>query len=130
MIWDFLRNFGPREKRVPLMPLTYTLGDHGGSYCEPSPPPSYAIDFKYENKLSENQLFTGVFYDGYGPPGEFCWDARCTGSDPIVADPNLENYNVEKIYNDFVNYLLMRVRKLKIIDIACFTRIREEVFAV
>ena len=30
----------------------------------------------------ESELFTGVLYNGYGPPGGFCFDIHC-GDDPI-----------------------------------------------
>ncbi|XP_055954551.1 lysosomal alpha-mannosidase [Patella vulgata] len=37
-----------------------------------------------KNLGSTSELFTGALFDGYGPPGDFCWDIRCN-SDPIMV---------------------------------------------
>lgn len=34
------------------------------------------------NGIQENDLFTGVLYNGYGPPPGFCFDHRCS-DDPV-----------------------------------------------
>jgi len=45
-------------------------------------------------------LFTGVLYNGYGSPGGFCFEC---GSEPIMDDMRLEDYNVDRRVNDFIN---------------------------
>jgi lysosomal alpha-mannosidase len=42
-----------------------------------------------------------MFYDGYGPPGGFCFDRYC-GDEPIMDDPQLEDYNLKTKAEDFV----------------------------
>lgn len=55
------------------------------------------------NNLGEDaQLFTGVLYNGYGPPSGFCWDINCK-DDPIMDDENLNDYNVQKKVADFID---------------------------
>lgn len=34
--------------------------------------------------VDKADLFTGVLYNGYGPPGGFCWDQFCN-DDPIMV---------------------------------------------
>ncbi|CAH1794207.1 unnamed protein product [Owenia fusiformis] len=46
-------------------------------------------------------LFTGALYNGYGPPGGFCWDAGC-GDDPVMDDRRLHDYNVDEKVAAFV----------------------------
>jgi lysosomal alpha-mannosidase len=50
-------------------------------------------------------LFTGVFYNHYGPPPGFCWDIFC-GDEPIQDNPSLENNNAEKRIKQFLDYVL------------------------
>ncbi|CAJ0955303.1 unnamed protein product, partial [Mesorhabditis belari] len=53
----------------------------------------------------KTQLLTGAFFqDNYGPPPGFCWDALC-GDDPIMDNPELMGYNVDKKVDDFVKYV-------------------------
>lgn len=50
-----------------------------------------------------SQIFTHS-YDGlYYPPGGFCWDYMC-GDEPIVDKKEFENYNVDQIYQNMINY--------------------------
>jgi len=53
-----------------------------------------------ESLGDQSTLFTGVLYNGYGPPGGFCFDCDDT---PIMDDPRLEDYNVDQRVNDFLN---------------------------
>ena len=50
-----------------------------------------------------SDLFFGALYNGYNPPGGFCFDAVDCGDEPIVDDPNLFSYNVEQRVNEFIN---------------------------
>ncbi|OWF45656.1 lysosomal alpha-mannosidase-like [Mizuhopecten yessoensis] len=47
------------------------------------------------------RLFTGVLYNGYGPPSGFCWDISCK-DDPIMDDDRLNDNNVNKKVADFI----------------------------
>ena len=42
----------------------------------------------------EDELFTGVLYNYYSPPPNFCWDLLCN-DEPIMDNPALHDYNVE-----------------------------------
>ena len=46
-------------------------------------------------------LFTGALYNGYGPPGGFCFDEMC-GDDPVMDDPRMHDYNKGQKVQDFV----------------------------
>eukprot|EP00698_Gefionella_okellyi_P007431 TRINITY_DN1813_c0_g1_i1.p1 TRINITY_DN1813_c0_g1~~TRINITY_DN1813_c0_g1_i1.p1 ORF type:complete len:1001 (-),score=263.05 TRINITY_DN1813_c0_g1_i1:1985-4987(-) len=52
-----------------------------------------------------NEIFTGVTYDGYGPPGGFCFDQFCDDL-PVQDDYRLEDYNVKERVDDFVKAAL------------------------
>ena len=54
-------------------------------------------------------LFTGALYNGYGPPGGFCFDIFC-GDDPVMDDPRLHDYNVQQKVNDFVKAVKDQVK--------------------
>lgn len=47
------------------------------------------------------EIFSGVLYNGYGPPDGFCFDQFCDDP-PIVDDPTLYEYNVDKRAAAFV----------------------------
>lgn len=65
------------------------------------------------SKVSDSQIFTGAFFqDNYGPPEGFCWDALC-GDDPIMDNPALEEYNVQKKVDDFVDHVKKQVKTRK-----------------
>lgn len=49
-----------------------------------------------------SDLFTGVLYNGYGPPGGFCFDDTCSDP-PIVEDERSEEYNVPAKVAAFVD---------------------------
>ncbi|CAG2111159.1 unnamed protein product, partial [Medioppia subpectinata] len=42
----------------------------------------------------------------YGPPTGFNWDVPEGGDEPIIDDPECEDYNVDKIVDKFLNYIL------------------------
>ncbi|KAK3085809.1 hypothetical protein FSP39_008930 [Pinctada imbricata] len=58
-----------------------------------------------KNLGSQSDLFTGVLYNGYGPPGGFCFDVKCH-EDPIMDDPNLHDFNVQQKVSSFINATL------------------------
>ena len=47
------------------------------------------------------QIFTGELYNGYGPPGGFCFDEFCSDQ-PIMDDKRLFDVNVKERVNAFV----------------------------
>ncbi|VDM51702.1 unnamed protein product [Angiostrongylus costaricensis] len=50
----------------------------------------------------KTQIFTGAFYrNDYGPPNGFCFDALCR-DDPIMDNPDLEEYNLDEKISSFV----------------------------
>ncbi|KAK3086623.1 hypothetical protein FSP39_021156 [Pinctada imbricata] len=55
-----------------------------------------------KNLGSQSDLFTGVLYNLYNPPGGFCFDVTCH-DDPIMDDPNLHDYNVPQRVAEFIN---------------------------
>jgi len=52
-----------------------------------------------QNLGDASTLFTGVNFNGYGPPSGFCF--QC-GDAPIMDDPRLEDYNVMERVKQFV----------------------------
>ena len=52
------------------------------------------------------QVLTGAFVTGYGPPGGFCYDMRCSDM-PIQDDERLEDFNVPFVVDLFVNKSLI-----------------------
>ena len=53
------------------------------------------------NYGKDSQIFTGVTYNGYGPPGGFCFDDFCSDP-PIQDDSRLYDYNVKERVDLFV----------------------------
>ena len=51
----------------------------------------------------EDDLFTGVLYNYYSPPPSFCWELLCN-DEPIMDNPNLHDYNLDRRARDFVEY--------------------------
>uniref|UniRef100_A0A8R1E1N0 Alpha-mannosidase n=1 Tax=Caenorhabditis japonica TaxID=281687 RepID=A0A8R1E1N0_CAEJA len=64
------------------------------------------LEFNWNASIDlDSQIFTGAFFqDNYGPPEGFCWDSLC-GDDPIMDNPSLEEYNVQKKVDDFVSHV-------------------------
>lgn len=54
------------------------------------------------NVGADADLFTGALFNGYGPPGGFCFDVLC-GDEPIMDNPKLHGYNVDQRVNDFID---------------------------
>ena len=48
------------------------------------------------------EIFTGVLYNGYGPPRSFCFDILC-GDPPMQDDPKLFDFNVKERVELFIN---------------------------
>jgi hypothetical protein len=51
----------------------------------------------------EYDLFTHVNYFHYEAPPGYCFDINCH-DDPIMDDPDLENYNLDAKADAFVDY--------------------------
>lgn len=53
---------------------------------------------------NSSDIFTGIIYNIYGPPAQFCFDIKCY-AESIVDDKDSPDYNVEakvksvKFYN-------------------------------
>ncbi|XP_069124923.1 lysosomal alpha-mannosidase-like [Argopecten irradians] len=54
------------------------------------------------NLKNISDLFTGVLYNGYGPPNGFCFDLLCD-DEPMMDDDRMHGYNVPKKVEMFVN---------------------------
>jgi lysosomal alpha-mannosidase len=65
-----------------------------------------------ENLGQQAAIFTGVLPYGYNPPPNYCFDIYCN-DDPIMDDPRLEDYNVDKKVNEFINYTLNQRQQYK-----------------
>ena len=59
------------------------------------------------------QIFTHALYNHYYPPQGFIVD-ETAGDDPIIDDPNLENYNVDEKIELFHNFILKEAEHYKI----------------
>ncbi len=59
-----------------------------------------------------SQIFTGVLYDGYGPPNGFCFE-ESTGDMPIQDDKRLFDVNVKERVDAFVNAVCERAKGYK-----------------
>lgn len=56
---------------------------------------------------TDSDIFTGVMFNVYGPPPGFCFDIMCN-DEPIIDDPKIPDYNVDKrVTIFFVNYLIL-----------------------
>ena len=60
--------------------------------------------FGSDNLGDQGTLFTGVNFNGYGPPPGFCFDVDC-GDDPIMDDKRLNDYNVDDRVKAFMDYV-------------------------
>ncbi|XP_065910012.1 lysosomal alpha-mannosidase-like [Dysidea avara] len=54
-----------------------------------------------ESLGQQTEIFTGVLYNGYGPPGGFCFDQFCADQ-PIMDDKDLFDYNVDERVQSFL----------------------------
>ncbi|XP_072039300.1 lysosomal alpha-mannosidase-like [Amphiura filiformis] len=59
-----------------------------------------------------SDLFYGALYNGYGPPGGFCWDIHCSDT-PFQDDPRLFDYNVDDRVKDFIKAVKDQVKHFK-----------------
>ncbi|CAG2118606.1 unnamed protein product, partial [Medioppia subpectinata] len=51
-----------------------------------------------------SDIFTHAMEMGYGPPSGFNWDLANGGDDPIIDDPESEDYNVDQYVDKFITY--------------------------
>lgn len=68
----------------------------------------------------EDQLFTGVLYNYYSPPPNFCWDLLCN-DEPMRSNPMLHDYNVDARADDFINYVLKAANAYRTNNVAITT---------
>ncbi|RWS08571.1 lysosomal alpha-mannosidase-like protein [Dinothrombium tinctorium] len=55
-------------------------------------------------------LFTGALPNGYNPPNGFCFDDTCA-DEPIIDDPQSDDYNVARKVDDFINASVIQSEK-------------------
>ena len=58
----------------------------------------------YSNKNNSQHLFTGINYNVYGPPPDFCWDLLCN-DEPLVDDPESHSFNLDRRLSQLVKYV-------------------------
>ena len=56
-----------------------------------------------EELAEASDLFTGVLFNSYSPPDDFCWDLLCNDA-PLMDNPLLEN-NIEERIASFLAYV-------------------------
>ena len=60
--------------------------------------------WKSSGNLGENAtMFTGILPNTYGPPSGLCFDDKCD-DDPVMDNPNYEDYNVDEKVNQLLSY--------------------------
>ncbi|CAH1119882.1 unnamed protein product [Phaedon cochleariae] len=57
-----------------------------------------------QNLGEKSDIFTGVMYNTYSPPGGFCFDILCS-DEPIIDDKKSADYNVDQRVDDFFAFL-------------------------
>ena len=57
-------------------------------------------------------MYTEVLIHHYENPAYFCFDILCN-DEPIMDDPDLEDYNVEERVHDFLNYITDDIQKFQ-----------------
>lgn len=66
-------------------------------------------EFMWKSSTSrgqENEIFTALTYDWYGPPDEFCFDAvQCVNSSPIQHRKDLQEYDLDARAEEFAKYV-------------------------
>lgn len=68
----------------------------------------------------EDDLFTGVLYNYYFPPPNFCWDLLCN-DEPIMDNPELHDYNLDRIVSEFIDYAKEAARPYRTNHVAITT---------
>ncbi len=68
----------------------------------------------------KSDLFTGVLYNYYFPPPNYCWDILCN-DEPIMDNPNLHGYNVDKIVSGFVDFARQAAKPYRTNNVAITT---------
>ncbi|XP_077291379.1 lysosomal alpha-mannosidase-like isoform X2 [Arctopsyche grandis] len=51
-----------------------------------------------------SDIMTGIMFNTYSPPPGFCFDILCT-DEPIIDNPNSPDYNVDKMVENFLEYV-------------------------
>ncbi|XP_028398027.1 lysosomal alpha-mannosidase-like [Dendronephthya gigantea] len=73
------------------------------------------MEFKWRGSQSlgkASEIFTGVLYNGYGPPSSFCFDILC-GDPPMQDDPRLFDFNVKERVDLFIKLALEQASHYK-----------------
>ncbi|OQR68526.1 lysosomal alpha-mannosidase-like [Tropilaelaps mercedesae] len=70
---------------------------------------SMEFSWQASESISNARLTGVVLANNYSPPPGFCFDDFCN-DDPIVEDPNSQEYNGRKRALDFVNWLTYKAR--------------------
>lgn len=55
-----------------------------------------------KNQGESSDLFTGLFYNHYAPPKQFCFDPRCSDQVVVRDDRNLDEINIDTLVEEFV----------------------------
>ena len=71
----------------------------------------------YSNKNNSQHLFTGINYNVYGPPPEFCWDLLCN-DEPLVDDPESHSFNLDRRLSQLVKYVKEQAESYRTNNIA------------
>ncbi len=57
-----------------------------------------------DSKSENNKLLTGVLFNNYSPPSDFCWDLLCN-DEPLMDSSVMHDYNIDAKAKDFINYV-------------------------
>ena len=69
---------------------------------------SMEMIWKGSNSCPDEMVFTGVFSDGnYQAPPGLCFDTTCPycQNDPVIDDPSLSTYNLDRKVNDLIAFI-------------------------
>lgn len=65
-----------------------------------------------QNLGKEGTIFTSILPNTYSPPAGFCFDILCDDQ-PIMDDPRLEDYNVNKRVKEFIDIATSEAKKYR-----------------
>jgi lysosomal alpha-mannosidase len=68
----------------------------------------------------DENLFTGVLYNIYFPPPNFCWDLLCS-DEPMMDNPLLHDNNAERRVKEFLDYARMAAEPYRTNNVAITT---------
>lgn len=63
-----------------------------------------AKELEFTWHVEEEQIFTGVLFEGYTAPSGFCFDTSCDDP-PMVADPESSEYNLPERLASILEHL-------------------------